>query len=299
VEVVIDETASAGVAGRIAEWGEGAWCLAALAVGGNATASGALAAAAREVIDVAGLSAVVAAPESAGLTPERLVGLATAELLKPAGLVDPSYAGWDTQSEEGLIAQGKASGTAARMFERFFLSQFPGLAERLGTPGARMLDVGTGIGALAVGFAEVFPELAVTGIDVMQRVLQIAERYVATTAVAARIELRQQDVAELTEEKCYDLAWLPAPFVPEGAVREGVGRLVAALRPGGLLQVGHAKFDGSDLENAITRFKILSYGGAPLGGPAVVELLEQRGLTRVQTLFTPRGVPGITVGIRP
>jgi hypothetical protein len=148
----IDENVATAVAGKIARWGEGAWCLAALAVGADPAAKDGLAAAAREVIDVAGLGGVLESPESGGLTPERLAGMASAELLKAAGVIDPAYAGWETQSEEILIAQGTASEAGARMFKQFMLPQLGDLGKRLATPGARMLDVGTGIGALAVGY---------------------------------------------------------------------------------------------------------------------------------------------------
>ena len=72
-------------------------------------------------------------------------------------------------------------------------------------------------------------------------------------AVASRVELRQQDVADLTDETCYDLARIPTPFVPELAFGAGVGRIVAALRPGGLLMIRTWQVGGTDLNIAITR----------------------------------------------
>jgi SAM-dependent methyltransferase len=202
----------------------------------------------------------------------------------------------DSPERSALTAQGQTSGSAAVLFARFVLPQFDGFAERLATPGARMLDVGTGIGALAAGCAQIFPQLHVTGIDIMPRVLELARAHLGASSVASRIELRQQDVAELTDEACYDLAWLPAPFIPEPALRAGVARIITALRPGGLLMVGHGSFDGNDLENAITRFKTAAYGGTALDGPAARGLLEEHGFTSVQTVRTPPGAPSITAG---
>jgi methylase of polypeptide subunit release factors len=87
--------------------------------------------------------------------------------------------------------------------------------------GARMLDVGTGVAAMAVAYAELFPQLTVVGIDVMPRVLALAEQTVAASSVSDRIILRQQDVISLDEPETYAFAWLPAPVHPELATHRG------------------------------------------------------------------------------
>jgi len=197
-----------------------------------------------------------------------------------------------------LTAQGRASGAAAMLFLGFVVPHVDGLGERLARPGARMLDVGTGVGALALGFAKAFPALQVTGIDVMPRVLELARQNIAGDPAGTRVELRHQDIADLVDENCFDLAWLPAPFVSEPALLSGVPRIVSALRPGGLLMVGHGDSAGTDLQKAITRFKTAFYGGMALDGPSAVRLLEEHGLTSVRTLATPPGAPCITVGTR-
>ena len=127
-----------------------------------------------------------------------------------------------------------------------------------------MLDVGTGVAALAASYAELFPELTVVGIDVLPRVLALAEDLLRTSPVADRVILREQDVSGLTDEETFALAWLPAPFVPEEALRAGVPRIVRSLVPGGWLIVGHGKLAGDPLDDALTRFKTVSYGGTPL-----------------------------------
>jgi len=154
------------------------------------------------------------------------------------------------------------------------------------------------LAALAAGFARTFPSLHVTGIDVMPRVLDIARAHLGATPVASRVEFRQQNVECLTDEACYDLAWIPAPFVPEPAFSTGVARIVTALRPGGLLIVGHGTYGGTDLANAITRFKTAIYGGTSLDGPTARKMLGEHGLTSVQTAATPPGAPALTAGRR-
>ncbi len=309
---MIDEAAMGQLSSAISRWDEGTWCLAALAIGtgvggagagaradaGTGGADGALAEAAREVLAAAGLGPALVAPGELPFSPAQLAGMASSPLLQTAALVSGPHEGWAGQSEAALAAQGQASGAAAAMFARFALPHLGDLAVRLATPGARMLDVGTGIGALAIGYAQAFPELHVIGLDVMPRVLDLARARVAASPVADRVDLRLQDVADLTDEACYDLAWLPAPFVPEPAFSAGLSRIVAALRPGGLLMIGHGRFDGTELENALTRFKTVVYGGTALDGPTAVKLLERHGLTSVQTVPTPPGAPALTFGLR-
>lgn len=83
----------------------------------------------------------------------------------------------------------------------------------LAKPGAAMLDVGSGVAGLAVGFAQAFPALTVVGIDVMPRVLAFGARP-PQERCPERVILRHQDVTELDEAESFDLAWVPAPFLP-------------------------------------------------------------------------------------
>jgi predicted O-methyltransferase YrrM len=281
-------------------WDQGATCLAALALAVDRGTTGPLSSAARDLMTAAGLGELMGSVDDLPISPEELRGMAAAPLLQGAAVVGgPDYQGWGAaQSDEALVAQGRASGAAAMMFASVVLPHCGDLGDRLARPGARMLDVGTGIGGLAVGFAETFPELHVTGIDVMPRVLEVGRGHVAGSPAAARVELRHLDVVELTDRDCYDLAWIPAPFVPEPAFSTGVRRIVAALRPGGMLMIGHGRLEGAGLEVAVTRFKTVMYGGTPLDAASAVDLLTEQGLTSVQTVPTPPGAPMITVGRR-
>ena len=89
---------------------------------------------------------------------------------------------WAAQSDEALLAQGRASAQGADVFAQRGLPMLTGLREKF-AEGARMLDVGTGVAAMAVAYAELFPRLTVVGIDVMPRVLAMAEETVAALHV--------------------------------------------------------------------------------------------------------------------
>jgi SAM-dependent methyltransferase len=279
----------------IAEWDRGAWCLAALRLAARGDSDDALLRAAQSVLAAAGLTDAIA---RSPFTAPQLDALASGSLLKAAALATGRSPSWADHTDETLLAQGQVSGASGRLFAQFLLPHLPGFAERLATPGARMLDVGTGVGALAVGFAQTFPQLHVTGIDVLERVLRLAERTVADAGLADRIDLRHQDVSSLDEDSQYDLAWLPAPFIPEAPLRLGVRRLARALRPGGLLILGHGRYDGPELDQAVTRLQTLTYGGTPLDTAAAVHLLTDAGLSDARTAPTIPGAPAITYAFR-
>jgi hypothetical protein len=139
----------------------------------------------------------------------------------------------------------------------------------------------------------------VLGIDILDRALDLARQAIAASGVAGRVTVRKQDVAGFTDGAGFDLAWLPAPFIPQQALQAGLPRVIAALRPGGWLMVGHGKFGGTPVQDALTRLKTVVYGGTPLDEARACQLLRDAGLTSVRSMPTPRGVPAITFGQKP
>ena len=286
--------APAGLHELLSTGDRAAWATAALALVAGQGGSPPLRRSAEEVLEVLGITL---APETSSLERSGVAAQAAAPLMQTSALLTRGEV-WVDQPDEAIVAQGRASAQGAAAFERLGLPFMAGLAEALATPGARMLDVGTGVAALAASYAELFPELTVVGIDVLPRVLALAEDLLRSSPVADRVVLREQDVSELTDEATFALAWLPAPFVPEGALRAGLPRVVRALVPGGWLIVGHGKFADDPLDDALTRFKTVSYGGTPLSNPQAQGLLAEAGLAEVTTVPTPAGAPAITVGRR-
>ena len=226
--------------GELMHQGEqGTWLLAAIAVALNGTAPSEQRAAAEQALRSAGVDLSAGLD---GMSPAGIAAQAAAPILQVAALLAGGGQLWAAQSDEALLAQGHASAQGAAAFVRFGLPMLPGLSDALARPGARMLDVGTGVAAMAVAYAGVLPQVTVVGIDVMPRVLALAARTVAASRVADRVELREQDVRELDDRGVYALAWLPAPFVPEPALREGAARVVRALVPGGWVMMAHGKY---------------------------------------------------------
>ena len=136
------------------------------------------------------------------------------------------------------------------------------------------------------------------GLDVLDRALDLARRTIAASPAADRVSVRKQDIAEFADDDAFDLAWIPAPFIPETALRTGLPHVVATLRPGGWVIIGHGKFGGGCLDDAVSRFKTVAFGGTPLDDIQAQRALTERGLSMVRTLPTPPDAPAITIGRR-
>ncbi len=227
-----------------------------------------------------------------------LASQASTGILQAATLLSGA-AGWSSQDDEAILAQGRTSAQLVEAFKVFAVPKLAGLGDLLAGPAPVMLDVGVGVGALAIAFCQAFPQLRVVGLDVFPRALVLGERAVREAGLADRIELRHQDVAHLDERDAFCLSWLPSPFVPRDALMAGLPRMVAALVRGGWLMVGHGKLGGSGLSAAVTRFQTVAFGGTALTDEEAQDLLRSVDLELVATLQTPQGAPNLTVGRRP
>ena len=287
----------------IAAWEQAAWNLAALArvaADDGAADDGPpdITAAARQLLGACGIITAPGQPVPGvdAAIAQQIASLAATPLHQAGAMASGRAIKWSDQSDQSLLAQGVASAYGARAFPQLILPAMGDLGDRLAAPGARMLDAGTGVGALAVAFAQVFPRLHVLGIDVLDRSLELARQNIAASDVAARVTVRKQDVAGFTDDAGFDLAFLPAPFISRPAVQAGLPRVAAALRPGGWVFLARGRFDGTPAEVALTRLKTLVYGGTPLDEAEASGLLRSAGLTSVRPVPMPEGAPGITIG---
>jgi release factor glutamine methyltransferase len=120
----------------------------------------------------------------------------------------------------------------------------------------RVLDVGTGSGAIALAIADELPGVEVIGVDRSVEALSLAVENAARTGLDGRVELRRGDLLAGLDGQ-FDLVVSNPPYVPatefdglqpeirlyepyEAVVGDGVWRAIArasldALRPGGWL----------------------------------------------------------------
>ena len=206
---------------------------------------------------------------------------------------------WDAFADEILVAQGRASAMGGHGLATFAIPVLDGLAGRFANGHGVLLDVGVGVAELACAFCQAVPGARVVGIDPLPRAIELAAATVASHGLAERVQLRCQGVEELTDEEAFDLAWLPLPFIPPAAVREGLPRVLRALRPGGWLLLPAAAVEPG-ASGEIARWQVHLFGGTLLSDHERTELLRAAGFESPTPLSTPPGpLPPLVAARRP
>jgi SAM-dependent methyltransferase len=196
--------------------------------------------------------------------------------------------GWHFTNPAILHAQGAGGVLLVQIIAEQLAPMLPGLRDRLAEPTAAFLDVGTGVGRIAIEMCRRFPQLRVVGLDIQEIPLAEAERAIALAGLTGRIELRRQAVEELSDRGVFDLAWLPQPFVTGEAFAKGLRTVFEALRPGGWLLLATGARDGSDLAAAVSRLVDTLWGEARTA-EQVAALASQAGYVSVRILPTQPG----------
>ena len=236
------------------------------------------------------------------LTP--LAGELRSSLMQPLALLDAARApapvvGWRHTERALLQAQGDASAGMPPIWKMNVVPALEGLAERLQRPDARFLDVGVGVGSLAIAACRTWPQLQVVGLDASEVPLAIARENVARAGLAARIELRKGTVEQMTDDAGFDLAWLPSVFIAAEVLPGALACVRASLRPGGFLLCPVLGSGGLNAQHRAVMLLMNELWGGPVIGTLEAEtLLQQAGFSNVRTLPAPPGAPGLVAGQR-
>jgi len=147
----------------------------------------------------------------------------------------------------------------------------------------RFLDVGTGVGGIALEAVEQCPSLHAVGIDIWEPALALARANVAASPDATRIEIRTLDVTQLEERDAYTLAWLPTAFMSRSTAEIAIDRIEAALMPGGYLVVGYHTLPTAPAAAAFAALRLVRSGGESWDSAELEQQLQAHGFVDVET----------------
>lgn len=202
--------------------------------------------------------------------------------------------GWSYDDPVIINGQGMTSCAFVRTFEDAAL-KVPDFHSVLARPGT-LLDVGTGAAWLAIEVARCWPKWRVIGIDRWKPALELAALNVAATGMQDRIELRCQDIQELSDESVFSLAWLPGPFLSAEVVPHALARVRKALLPGGWLAFSLFAPEQKRWGEALTTLKVVRNGGHPWKKDELEAKLRNHGFEQIGSLSTTGST--VTIGRR-
>lgn len=167
----------------------------------------------------------------------------------------------------------------------------------------RILEVGTGSGAIAVALASQLPNAVVTGTDISKNALAISRENADRNKIADRIRFLEGDLLAPVAEERFEIVVSNPPYVP-AVDRNSLSVEVRDHEPALALFAGN---DGLDIYRRLIpqAFAVLVPGGfiaLEIGygqQPAIHLLLADTGFTDIQ--FTPdlQDIPRVAVGQRP
>jgi precorrin-6B methylase 2 len=187
--------------------------------------------------------------------------------------------GWTFTDPDILAGWGRGS----MMVPGALTAALPELADT-----RSFLDVGTGVGLLAVAAARTWPTATITGIDVWEPALRMAAANIEGAGLGDRVVVRHEDVTDVDEADSYDCVWFPTFFVTEIVLEAAVPRLVRSLRKGGWLVLGRMA-PPDQLAEAVTTLRTVRGGGADLDAKRLTAALADAGCASIRTL--PRSGP--------
>jgi release factor glutamine methyltransferase len=167
----------------------------------------------------------------------------------------------------------------------------------------RIVDVGTGSGAIAVALAHKMPNARIVAIDLSEAALDVALENAKHNAVADRIRFVQGDLLAPIASETFDLVVSNPPYVP-AADRETLAIEVREFEPGLALFAGE---DGLEIYRRLIpdAFGVLASGGLialEMGfgqSDAVGRLLTAAGFLDVRFTADLQGIPRVALARHP
>ncbi len=199
---------------------------------------------------------------------------------------------WDYADPDLLMHQGDTSALFPMVLKNNVLRLMDDLDTRLAQPGACFLDVGVGVGSLALAMHRLWPNLTIVGLDPYQPSLDIAARRIAEAGLDGSILLRKQRVQDIDDEQAFDLAWFSGPFLTDDQVPGALTALLRGLRPGGWVLFGTLNPGPSALSSAAADLRTVLWGGDPRSPDGCATSLITAGFDKVQSVPVPASALG-------
>jgi release factor glutamine methyltransferase len=176
-----------------------------------------------------------------------------------------------------------------------------GLAAEFERP--RIVDVGTGSGAIAAALAHHLPNAQITALDISPVALEVARANARSNAVTDRIRLLQSDLLTSVADERFEMVVSNPPYVPT-ADRESLSVEVRDHEP------ALALFAGKDGLDVYRRLIPEAFGALEAGGyllleigygqsAAVAALLTESGFEKVEFVPDLQGIPRVACAQRP
>ena len=192
-------------------------------------------------------------------------------------------ASWKVEDQVHLQAMGRSS---SKEFDRIpkLAATRPSLRTALD---GVFLDVGAGVGGVALRAAQTCPGLEVDAIDIWEPALRLAAANVAASAHAGRIRLRHLDVTGLEPGPRYTLAWLPTMFMKRPVLEQAIDRIVAASHSGGWLMAPVYTRPDDPFMAVMASLRTLRNGGEVTEATEIAALLRARGYVDIEVDVGP------------
>lgn len=191
--------------------------------------------------------------------------------------------GWQVEDPHLLQSMGRASSNA---FDRILSLAETRPLLRKALEGT-FLDVGTGVGGIALRAAATCPGLQIDAIDLWEPALALAGQNIAESPHAPRIRLSDLDVTALPPGPRYTLVWLPTMFMARAIVERALDRIVDATRGDGWLVAAIYTRPDDPFTAAMTALRTLRGGGQITEASEMEHLLRSRGYVDVEVDAQP------------
>jgi SAM-dependent methyltransferase len=200
-------------------------------------------------------------------------------------------AGWAYQDATILQDRGRGSRAMAHIIADLARQRpkFAALLERE----PRFLDIGTGVAFIAIEAAKLWPKMRITGIDIWDPALKLAETNIAGEGLQDRIALRRQSVAEIDDESAFDLIWMPSMFLPLKVIELALPRVVRALSSGGMLILGTYAPALGPFGRFASRLLTVRSGGHPWDQSEMKDRLVPLGLVDIEPVVLTSTTHGV------